>query len=29
MMDLFYLLLTLVFFFLCVGLGKFFDKLAE
>jgi len=29
MMDLFYILLSLVFFFLCVALGKFFDKLAE
>jgi hypothetical protein len=29
MMDLFYVLLPLLFFFLCMGLGKFFDKLAE
>ncbi len=29
MLDLFYVLLTLVFFFLCVGLAKFFDKLAK
>ncbi len=29
MTDLFYILLTLLFFFLCIGLGKFFDKLAE
>lgn len=29
MFDLFYLLLTLAFFFLCAGLAKFFDQLAE